>query len=87
MTEIGTVELIFLLLLLFVAVFGLIARKLGTPYPIIMVIGGLLGTLWSRTSPRTSGLYLIPLASGLIAGEALVAVIVPLLVLLGLLHT
>jgi monovalent cation/hydrogen antiporter len=42
MSEIGTVELILLLLLLFVAVFGLIARKLGTPYPIIMVIGGLL---------------------------------------------
>src|SRR5438045_523461 len=42
MSEIGTVELIFLLLLLFVAVFGVIARKLKTPYPIVMVIGGLL---------------------------------------------
>ncbi len=42
MSEIGTVELVFLLLLLFVAVFGLLARKLGTPYPIVMVIGGLL---------------------------------------------
>ncbi|MES1262640.1 MAG: Na+/H+ antiporter, partial [Acidobacteriota bacterium] len=29
-------------LLLFIVVFGLIARKLGTPYPIVMVIGGLL---------------------------------------------
>src|ERR1700750_2162157 len=42
MTEIGTVELVFLLLLLFIIVFGLLARKLGTPYPIVMVIGGLL---------------------------------------------
>src|SRR5437762_9592135 len=42
MSEIGTVELIFLLLLLFVAVFGVLARKLDTPYPIVMVIGGLL---------------------------------------------
>jgi uncharacterized oligopeptide transporter (OPT) family protein len=30
---------------------------------------------------------MIPLASGLIAGEALIAVLVPLLVLLGVLHT
>lgn len=42
MTEIGEVELVFLFLLLFVIVFGLLARKLGTPYPIVMVVGGLL---------------------------------------------
>ena len=42
MSEIGTVEFVFLLLLLFIVVFGLIARKVGTPYPIVMVIGGLL---------------------------------------------
>ncbi len=42
MNEIGKVELVFLLLLLFIVVFGLIARRLGTPYPIVMVIGGLL---------------------------------------------
>jgi uncharacterized oligopeptide transporter (OPT) family protein len=53
---------------------------------VTMVIGGLIGSLWSKASPRTSEPYLIPVASGLIAGEALVAVIVPLLVLLGLLH-
>jgi Na+/H+ antiporter len=41
-SETGEVELVFLLLLLFVVVFGLLARKLGTPYPIVMVIGGLL---------------------------------------------
>jgi monovalent cation/hydrogen antiporter len=42
MTAIGTVELVFLLLLLFVVVFGVLARKLDTPYPIVMVIGGLI---------------------------------------------
>ena len=42
MSDIGTVELVFLLLLLFIVVFGLLARRLGTPYPIVMVVGGLL---------------------------------------------
>src|SRR5437763_11764496 len=42
MSEIGIIELVVLLLLLFIVVFGLLARKLGTPYPIVMVIGGLL---------------------------------------------
>ncbi|MEI9975931.1 MAG: Na+/H+ antiporter [Ignavibacteriota bacterium] len=42
MSEIAQVEIVFLLLLLFVIVFGILARRLGTPYPIVMVIGGLL---------------------------------------------
>jgi len=42
MSEIGDVEVIFLLLLFFVVVFGLLARRLGMPYPIVMVVGGLL---------------------------------------------
>jgi Na+/H+ antiporter len=42
MSGIGAVELVFLLLLFFVVVFGLLARKLKTPYPIVMVIGGLI---------------------------------------------
>src|SRR4051794_32587786 len=42
MDAIGEVEIIFLLLLLFVVVFGLLAKRLGTPYPIVMVVGGLL---------------------------------------------
>ena len=40
--EIHAVEMIFLLLLFFVVVFGVLARKLQTPYPIVLVIGGLL---------------------------------------------
>jgi len=35
------IEIVFLLLLLFVVVFGALARRLAVPYPIVMVIGGL----------------------------------------------
>jgi len=35
-------EIVFLLLLLFVVVFGALAQKLKTPYPIVLVLGGLL---------------------------------------------
>jgi monovalent cation/hydrogen antiporter len=42
MSGIGTVGFVFLLLLFFIVAFGILARKLGTPYPIIMVVGGLL---------------------------------------------
>jgi Na+/H+ antiporter len=42
MSDIRTVELLFLLLLLFIVAFGQLARKIGTPYPIVMIIGGLL---------------------------------------------
>jgi uncharacterized oligopeptide transporter (OPT) family protein len=53
---------------------------------LMMVVGGLIGAAWAKASPRTSDTYQTPLASGLIAGEALVAVIVPLLMVLGLLR-
>ena len=36
------IELVILLLLLFVVVFAALARKLQTPYPIVLVIAGLL---------------------------------------------
>ena len=35
---------------------------------------------------KSADTYMIPLASGLIAGEALIAVLVPVLLLLGLGH-
>jgi CPA1 family monovalent cation:H+ antiporter len=40
--DIHAIEIIFLLLLLFVVIFGALARKLATPYPIALVVGGLL---------------------------------------------
>lgn len=39
---IHAIEFVFLLLLLFVVFFGALAQKLKTPYPIVMVVGGLL---------------------------------------------
>lgn len=41
-TNVHAVEFVFLLLLLFVVVFGVLSKKLKTPYPIVMVLGGLL---------------------------------------------
>lgn len=40
--NVQAVELVFLLLLLFVVVFGALARKLQVPYPIVLVVAGLL---------------------------------------------
>lgn len=42
MTGIAQIEFVFLLLLLFIILFGLLAQRLRTPYPIVMVLGGLL---------------------------------------------
>jgi len=52
----------------------------------VMFLGGVVETLWRRRSRESCELYMTPLASGLIAGEALVAVLVPLFVLLGVIH-
>jgi len=51
---------------------------------IVMFAGGLVDWIWRRVDRRSNGLYMTPLASGLIAGEALVAVVIPLLVVIGL---
>ena len=56
--------------------------------PIIMMfIGGTAERIWRKVDRRSNELYMTPLASGLIAGEAIVAVIIPLLVVLGIVHT
>jgi CPA1 family monovalent cation:H+ antiporter len=39
---VNEISLVFLLLLLFVVAFGALARRLQTPYPIVLVMGGLL---------------------------------------------
>jgi uncharacterized oligopeptide transporter (OPT) family protein len=49
----------------------------------MIFIGALADRVWAAVSPRTQERYAIPLASGLIAGEALVAIVLPLLVTLG----
>lgn len=50
-----------------------------------MVLGGLLQWFWETKSPDSARRYSAPLASGLIAGEAIVAVLIPLLIAIGLL--
>ena len=45
-----------------------------------MVVGGFLGLVWSRLDPRRHEKTSIPLASGLIAGEAIVAVVLAIVV-------
>ncbi len=52
----------------------------------VMFLGSLVERLWWRADRRSHQLYMVPLASGFIAGEAIVAVIVPLLVVFGLVH-
>jgi uncharacterized oligopeptide transporter (OPT) family protein len=56
------------------------------PFSIIvgLFVGGVANLVWRSTSRRSADDYLVPLASGLIAGEAIVAVIVPVLVALGI---
>ena len=53
---------------------------------LVMFLGGVVEMVWSRWNSRTYGRYLVPLSSGFIAGEAIIAVIVPLLVVLGIVH-
>jgi CPA1 family monovalent cation:H+ antiporter len=55
-SDIHAAELVLLLLLLFVVVFGILSKKLKTPYPIVMVVGGLLLSLL----PRVPNLELNP---------------------------
>ncbi len=58
------------------------------PFSVIstMFLGGLMGTVWEQRDKKSADLYMVPLSSGLIAGEAIVAVIVPILVALKLIH-
>jgi uncharacterized oligopeptide transporter (OPT) family protein len=51
---------------------------------IVMFLGGVVDRIWRNSSERSNELYMVPLASGLIAGEAIVAVVIPLLVVLGI---
>ena len=50
----------------------------------MMFVGGLVDWIWRKLDPRSSEFYAIPIASGFIAGDALVAVILPILYVLGI---
>jgi len=49
-----------------------------------MVAGGIAQALWARASPRTEATYNMPLASGFIAGEALVVLVFSVLAIFGI---
>ncbi len=53
---------------------------------ITMAIGGLVEVFWSRYHRKSRDQYIIPLASGFATGEAIVAVVIPILATIGLLH-
>jgi uncharacterized oligopeptide transporter (OPT) family protein len=53
---------------------------------IVMFFGGVIERVWRRKNAASNEQYMVPLASGLIAGEAIVAVVIPLLVAIGLVH-
>jgi len=52
----------------------------------MIFVGAATDAIWARVSPTSHEQYSIPTASGLIAGEALVAVAIPLLVTMGLMQ-
>jgi uncharacterized oligopeptide transporter (OPT) family protein len=52
---------------------------------VTMFIGGLVEVAWRRWNPDHAERHLVPLASGLIAGEAIVAVVLSLLIFSGVL--
>ncbi len=65
MTTVDPAGGVFLILLLFVVVFGLLARKIGTPYPIVLVIAGLVlslvpGTPRIQLNPRLIFTVVLP---------------------------
>ena len=49
------------------------------------VIGGVLLTIWQQINKKSADQLSMPIASGLIAGEALMAILVPILIAIGLL--
>jgi len=50
----------------------------------MIFVGAAADRVWETIEPESHAKYSIPIASGLIAGEALVAVVIPLLVTLGI---
>jgi uncharacterized oligopeptide transporter (OPT) family protein len=48
-----------------------------------MVLGGIMLSIWQRVNKRSADQLGMPLASGLIAGEAVVAIVIPVLIAAG----
>ena len=43
---------------------------------LMMVVGGVAQAIWAKQDPKSEEVYNMPIASGFIAGEALVGVII-----------
>jgi uncharacterized oligopeptide transporter (OPT) family protein len=50
----------------------------------VMVLGGILMSIWTRVNKQSADKLGMPLASGLIAGEAVMAILIPILIAIGL---
>ena len=50
---------------------------------ITFILGGVVQLIWAKTGPRSEEDVRIPLASGLIVGEAILAVVLALLAAFG----
>jgi uncharacterized oligopeptide transporter (OPT) family protein len=51
-----------------------------------MVIGGIVQAIWAKRSPKSEAVYNIPIASGFIAGEALVVLVISIIAAARSLH-
>jgi uncharacterized oligopeptide transporter (OPT) family protein len=49
-----------------------------------MVVGGIAQAIWAKKNPKQEEAYAVPLASGFIAGEALVSVILAIVAAIAL---
>jgi uncharacterized oligopeptide transporter (OPT) family protein len=47
------------------------------------ILGGVAQLIWAKVSPETEKAYRVPLASGLIAGEAIIAVVLSIMAAVG----
>ena len=53
---------------------------------ITMFTGAVMGELWRMANSKSYEARMVPIASGFIAGEAIIAVLIPILVSIGLVH-
>jgi OPT family oligopeptide transporter len=67
---------------------GIGIGMLISPAPIVTIfLGGCIEWIWRKISPESASKYVIPLASGLIAGEAIIAVVLAILAATGIWHS
>lgn len=50
-----------------------------------MLLGGIVQHVWHRVDPKSEEVYVVPIASGLVVGEAMLGLVIPLLMAAGIL--